>query len=244
MDVDGRAPFVRNALDAAVGDGTLAVPALENGADAAPELFHGVVGELAAENFLDLGLVLLAERLEIVGRQVGVFGDAPGFLHGVHEVLELNANALALGGLDAFGLFHDDVGVHRDEAAVGVVDEALVARLLDQARNRLGAEPDVEHGFHHAGHGATGAGTAGDEERILRVAVFHAHGCFGLLEGRLDLFLEAGGELLAFGEEGGAALGGDGESGGDGQSEIAHFGQVRSLAAEEIALGGVAVRSG
>ena len=57
LDVDRGAPLVGDPLDAAVGDGALAVPALEHRADAAPELLHGVVGEVLAQDFLHLGLV-------------------------------------------------------------------------------------------------------------------------------------------------------------------------------------------
>ena len=207
-------------------------------------MLHGVVGELATENLFDLGFVLLAERLQIVGRQVRVFGDALGFLHFVHHAFELVTNALAFLGLDAFGLLHDHVGVHGDQAAVGVVDKSLAAGLLDEAGDGGRAEADIEDRFHHAGHRLAGTGAAGDKKRILAVAVLHAHGFFGQLEGRFDLGLQAGGEVATLGEVVSAALGGDGEAGGDGQLEVAHFGQVRAFTAEKVALGSVAVRSG
>ena len=67
LDVDGGAPVVGNALDPAVGDGLLAVPALEHGRDAAPQLLpSGRPGRLA-EVLLDQVLELLGERLEVVG---------------------------------------------------------------------------------------------------------------------------------------------------------------------------------
>ncbi len=48
LHVDGGAPVVRNAFDAAVADGLLTVPTLEHGLDAAFELGLGVVRELSA----------------------------------------------------------------------------------------------------------------------------------------------------------------------------------------------------
>ena len=132
LHVAGGAPLVRNAFDLAVRDGPLAVPALEHGADGAQSCCCGSSGKGWPEHFLHLGLELLAELLEVLGREVGVGLDA--CLLGGHEVFELDADALAFGGLDALGLLHHHVGVHHDQPAVGVVDEPLVAGLLDQAR--------------------------------------------------------------------------------------------------------------
>ena len=242
LDVDGGAPVVRDALDAAVGDGLLAVPALEDGADRALELEHGIVGEFALQDLLDADLEVLAELLQVGHGEVGVALVAFGLLQVVEHGVELLADGAAFGGLDALGLFHDHVGVHHDEAAVGVVHEAFVAAgALDEAVDGAGGETDVQDGLHHAGHGFTGAGTAGDEERVLRIAEGHAHDLFDFCESGLDLGVEAGGILLAVGEIIDAAFGGDGESGGDRKSEFRHFGEVSAFAAEQFIHGGVAV---
>ncbi len=45
LDVDGGAPVVGDALDAAVGAGALAVPGIEDGADRLSELVGRVIGE-------------------------------------------------------------------------------------------------------------------------------------------------------------------------------------------------------
>ena len=99
-------------------------------------------------------------------------------------LVEQLADALALLGLDAGGLLHDDVGVHHDEAAVGVVDEALVAGLRDEARDGLVGEADVQDRLHHAGHRRARAGADGEEQRVLRVAEPPAHDLLDL-RGRL-----------------------------------------------------------
>ncbi len=58
LDVDRGAPVVRDSFDPAVGDGLLAVPALEHGGDAAPQLRHRVVREGFAEVLFNQGLEL------------------------------------------------------------------------------------------------------------------------------------------------------------------------------------------
>ena len=141
-------------------------------------------------------------------------------------MLELDADALALGRLDVFGLLHDHVGVHHDQAAVGVVDEPLVARLLHQAGNRLRAQADVQHGFHHAGHRGAGAAAAAHQQRLLGVAELHAHRLFGLPQGGGHFVAERLRELPSLGEKDGAEFGADGETGGHGQPQLGHLGQV------------------
>ena len=57
-DVDGGAQQAGNVLDAAVGDGFLRHPGLEHGADRAPELLGGMLGEILAGLLLKVRLVL------------------------------------------------------------------------------------------------------------------------------------------------------------------------------------------
>ena len=40
LDVDGRPPFVRNAVGAAIDDGPIVHPAIEHGPDGSPHLIH------------------------------------------------------------------------------------------------------------------------------------------------------------------------------------------------------------
>ena len=62
LHVDGRAPFVRNAVGAAIDDGPVVHPAAEHGADRAPDLLHRIVGEVLAGALLD-GLLELGDQL-------------------------------------------------------------------------------------------------------------------------------------------------------------------------------------
>ncbi len=64
----------------------------------------------------------------------------------------------------------DDVGVHLDEAAVGVPREALIARGLREALHGGVVETQVEHGVHHARHRHAGARADRDEERVGGIA--------------------------------------------------------------------------
>ncbi len=233
LHVDGGAPVIGDAFDAAVSDGAFAVPGFEHGADAAPELSFRGVGELFAEDFFDLGFIFFAEVLQIFRSQIRVALVAFLGFQGVHDALELAADAFAVGGFDAFGLLHDDVGVHGDQAAVSVINETLVG-LGDEARDRLGAKTDVQNGLHHAGHGLAGAGTAGNEKRILLVAELLAHDFLHLGDGVFDLAGQAGGVFALVFKISGAAFSRDSETAGDGQADGAHFSQVRAFAAEEV----------
>ena len=153
-----------DAFDVAVGDGALAHPGLEHRLDAAFKLLHGVVGEGLAEGVLDDLLELDAETLEVFRGEIRIFRNAARFLDRVEAAFQLVADAVAVFGLEAAGLLHHHVGVHGDQAAVGVIGKALVAAHRDKPRERLGAEADVEHRVHHAGHGLAGARTHRKEQ--------------------------------------------------------------------------------
>ena len=234
LDVHSRAPVVRNVLDLAVPDGALAVPGLEDAADGTPQLGLRIVRELHAQDFLDPHLEGLGEVLQLFGGQVGVALVALRVLDVLHHAVQLLADALAVGRLDALGLLHDDVGVHHDETAVSVIHETRVLGLLDEARDGLGAQADVQDGVHHARHGGTGAGAAAHEEGILRVAELLAHDLLRGLEGGLDFGPQFGRVAATQAVIFRAALGRDGESGGNRHPEEVHFGEVRTLAAEQL----------
>ncbi|OQA10498.1 MAG: hypothetical protein BWY66_00173 [bacterium ADurb.Bin374] len=193
-----------------------------------------VIRELLAQNLLDAGAEIAGQLFELFGGQVGVGLVALLGLDLVEHVVELLANALALGGLDAFSLLHDDVGIHHDQAPVGVPDEARIVGLLDQRGDRLGRQTDVQNGFHHAGHRLAGARAAGEQKRVRRVAEFHPHVVLDHLQAALDLRVEILGILAPELEILGTAFGGHGETGRNRQPDMAHLGKVCALAAEEI----------
>ena len=188
--------------------------------------FAGIVGEIVAGLLLDGGLEAGDEVLEVGGGQVGVALDAALVLLRLDDGLE-GIDVVLVDGLEA----EDDVAVHLDEAAVGVVDEALVAGLGHQGRGRPVVEAEVEDGVHHARHGGPGAGADGDEERALGVAERLADGLLELLQVLLDLEPDGLGDPLPVLIIERADLGRDRESRRDGQADPGHLGQVGALAA-------------
>ena len=172
-DVDGGAEVVGDLLAVAVVVGALAEPGGEDGLDGQVQLLVRVVREVAADRVLDDLLVLGDELLEVVDREVRVLGVLAvlllGGLEGLVEAVVLDDGAiLALGDARRDG--QHDPAEHRDEAAVGVPAEALVAALGNEALQGRLVEAQVEDGVHHARHGELGAGADGDEERVLRIA--------------------------------------------------------------------------
>ena len=213
-----------NAVQAAVGDGALVHPRAEHRADGAPQLVVRVLRERCAVLFLDLGLVELDELGPVVGLELGVE-------HVAVPVLVLVENLLEQVMIEA----EHHVGIHGDEAPVGIIGEAAVAGIAGQRLDGLVVEAEIEDGVHHARHRGAGAGAHRDEQRVVAIAEPPAGEPADLGERRLDLAPELRRIALAVPVEVGADLGGDGEAGRHRQAEIGHLGEVRALAAEEIA---------
>ena len=241
LDVDSSSPVIRNIFDPAVGGGFFAVPAFEDGADAAPELFHGVVRKLPLEDLLDGLFEVGAEFFQVIDREIGVAGIAVFLLACFQLIVQQLADALAVFRLNAFRLFHYHVRIHHNEAAVCVIDKAFVG-ALDETGDRAGGETNVQDRFHHARHGAAGTGAAGDEQRIFGIAKVHAHGGFHLLEGSSDLFFQIGRIRAAVPEEISTTFRCDRKTGRDRQSHGRHLGKVRAFAAQQVLHGSIAIR--
>ena len=111
---------------AAVVDGALAVPALEDGLGGQAQLLDRVLGEVEALVLLHDRLVLGGHFLEVLGAQLGVQLDAALLLHAAERVLERGVRDLEHDLAEAF-----------DEAAVGVPCEARVLGQRGQALDRL-----------------------------------------------------------------------------------------------------------
>ena len=131
--------------------------------------------------------------------------------------------------------FHDDIGVHLDETAVGVVSETRVLRLLCEGDDDLVVETEVQDRIHHAGHGSTRAGTDGNEQRVIEIAELLAGHLFELFhvlhDLRFDLMVDLAVILVVLR----AGFGGDGEALRDRHAKAGHFGQIGALAAEQLA---------
>ncbi len=113
-------------MQAAIGDGALVHPGAEHRADRAPQLLLRVLRERLAVLLLDPLLVAGDELDPVVGGEIGVERVAVPVLVVVENFLEVVV-------VDA----EHHVGIHRDEAAVGIVGEAPVAGFLRQRLDGL-----------------------------------------------------------------------------------------------------------
>ncbi len=229
LHVDRGAPVLGDVVLLAVAHGARDVPRREHGLDGAHELIPGVLGERPAQGVEDVLLEPGGQALPVLGGQLGVVRDPLGVLDLLDHLL---------GGLAVHA--HDHIAVHGDEPAVAVPGEPLVTRGLDQALDGLVVEADVEHRVHHAGHGHARAGTHGHQQGVARVAERAAHQALHAAQVELDLLGQLGRELAAELVELGADLGGDGEAGGDGQTDVGHLAQVGALATQQVLLFGLA----
>ncbi len=129
--------------------------------------------------------------------------------------------------------FEHDARIHLDEAAIGIVSEALIARLLRQSRHGLRIETEVQDRVHHARHRGARARAHGDEQRTFGIAEAAAGELADMGECGFHRRLQIGRITLGVAIEKGADLGRDRETGRHRKAEIAHLGQVRTLAAQE-----------
>jgi len=128
---------------------------------------------------------------------------------------------------------HDDIGIHLDEAAIAVPRKARVARCLRQAHDGLVVEPQVEDGVHHPRHRHARARTDRDEQRIGGVAECLAGDPLDMRDARGNILDQPGRILFAVRIISGADVGGDRKARGHRQADRGHFGEVRSLAAQQ-----------
>ncbi len=215
-----------------VVDRALAHPRTENRFDGQLQLFDNVFGEVPACLIAHDAEEQVADLLEVVGFESDVRLHANTLLDRVKvniEVLVVDAES--------------DLAEQLDEATVGVVGEALVARLLDQALQGLGVEAEVEDRIHHARHGERRTGANGNQQRVGALAEGFA--CF-LLE-RCELLAHLGhqhlGKRIAV-EVFEAGFGRDDEARGDVDADLRHLAQIGALAAQQLLVMAVAFSEG
>ena len=232
LDVDSGAPVGGDVVHAAVVDCAGVVPGAEDRLDGAHQLDLRVLRELFAELFLIFCLELLGKLLEVVCGQLGVERDASGFLHLVDELLEV-----------FLADFHNDVGEHLDEAAVGVVNKALELRIgvaCDHCSNDIVVKTQIQDGIHHTGHGSACAGADGNEQGVGEIAKLLAvdllHDLDVLHDLSHDLVVDLAAILIVLG----AGFGGDGEALRHRQAYVGHLCKVCTLAAKQLAHVGIA----
>ena len=230
LDIDRRAPAFRDVVQAPIGDRALVHPGAEHRGYRPPQLLVRILRERLVVLLREPLLVALHERDPVIGRQIGVERVAVPVLVVVEDFLEV---------VVAEAEHH--VGIHRDEATIGIVGEAWIARLARQRRDRLVVEAEVEHGVHHARHRRARARAHRDQERICAVAESLAGDTADLEQRGVDLRAQPIGITLVVGVELRADVSRDGEAGRHRQAEIGHLGEARALAAEEVAHAGPAL---
>jgi hypothetical protein len=212
-------------VQAAVGDGALARPGVEHGADREAQLLLGILRERLVRVLLVALLELLGQRLQVVRVELRVVRDPALLLGLLDRLLE------GLAGHPA-----GDVAEHLHEAPVGVPREAVVLRLLGEPLDRLVVEAEVEHGVEHPGHRLARARAHGDQQRVVRVAEPLARLLLEPGERLGHLIGHALWLLLVALHVGDAGLRGDREPRGHplGAEHPRHLGDVRALAAEQV----------
>ena len=230
--VDSGTPGVRDVIVAAVDIGARVVPGTEHRTDGFIQLHLRVRREVAADLLLVFCLELLGQCLQISGRQFDIIGNAFLCLHGIDQLFKV-----------LLADFHDDVGKHLDETAVGVIDKTLKLRIgiaLDHGGNHFVIQPEIQDGIHHARHGSTSAGAHGNQQRILQITellsvdLLHLFHVFHDLGHNLIIDLAAVSIIL------GACFGGNGKALGNRKADVAHFGKVGTFSAEELTHGCIA----
>ena len=129
----------------------------------------------------------------------------------------------------------DHAREHRDEAAVAVPREALVARARRQPVDGAVVQPEIEDRLHHAGHGDPRAGAHGDQQRaggIPEAGVGHLLQALEMLQDLVPEPIRPGPSAALAMDPG---LGGDGEARRHGDAEIRHLGELAALAAQKVA---------
>jgi hypothetical protein len=142
-----------------------------------------------------------------------------------------------VGGLQV----EDDVAVHLHEAPVGIVREARIAGLADQAFDGLVVQPEVQDGVHHPRHRRTGARPHRHQQRLGGITEAAAGDLLDACHGLAHLLAQNGRIGAAVGIVVRAHLGRDGQARRDRQPELGHLGQVGALAAQQVLHVGAAV---
>ncbi len=221
-DVHRRSPIVGDLVVAAIVDGALGMPRVEDGLNRAVQLHVDVLRERLVGLALDQRLEARDHVAPRRGVELRVGRDPAGTLRVGNDVFEAILRQV-----------EHDARIHRDEAPVCVPREALVAGQFCESRDRLVVEPQVEDRVHHARHRRTRAAAHGDEQRIGCAAEGLAGHALEFAHLGRDRRVEAVGEATSEPIELEARFGRDREAGRHRQAGARHLGEPRALAAEQ-----------
>ncbi len=212
----------------AVDVGAGVVPRTEDSFDSLEELFLRIVGEILAELLFVLRFELERKRFEVVGGEVDVVLDVLLFLHLVDEFFKV-----------FLADFHNDVGEHLYKAAVAVPRPTGVVGLGRYGIDDRFVKTEVEDGIHHARHGSARARTYRNEQRVFLIAELFAAYLLHLIDVSHYLLLDIGIDLASVLIVLSARFRGDREALRNGQPDVGHLGEVRTLAPEQFSHLGV-----
>ena len=68
--------------------------------------------------------------------------------------------------------FHNNIRIHLDKSAVGIIRKSRIAGLLCKAFHRYVIQTQIQDRIHHTGHGSSRAGTDRYQKRIFGIAEF------------------------------------------------------------------------
>ena len=230
LDVHGRAVEALDALDAAVGDRAVAVPAAEDGLDRELELLEGVLRE-------DLTLRALVDRLVRVAQLDHALRWHVGIKLRAVLVLDLVERLLEEVVVHA----HHHIAEHLDQAAVAVVRETRVARRARKPGNREVSQAQVQDGVHHARHRDRGTRSNRDQQRVRVVTELLARVLLDQRDVLMNLVHQAVRQTLPVAVVIRARVCRDGKAGRNRQADARHVREVRPLATQQRLLVGSAL---
>ena len=186
---------------------------------------HGSFGVPRAEDGVDA----FAEQCPRVG---GKRTAGRGLVDGQGGLDRLSGRRLSRYGESVGPDVRHGPGEGANELQVRQPERGRIVQFVRQS----GMQSAVEQSVHHAGHGHGRSGTHRDQQRRTSAPETTADSLFQPGQMGAYLLFQPDGPLLGVVEEGPAALGGDGEAGGDRQASPAHGGQAGPLASEQVLL--------
>ncbi len=206
----------------AVGDRPGIHPRIQDRRDRPPELITRILRKRRLKRLFHQRLVFADNLLPVFGGQVGILRRAALFAFNLQDRFKVVM-------VDA----ENDIAIHLDEAAIGIIGEALPGRLC-QGSDRLVVEAEIENGVHHARHGGAAARAHRDKQRVAAVAEPFAGRLRYGFQRLVKLPVQAVRIGSAIAVIGRAHFRGDRETRWHRQAEACHLGQIGALAAEQI----------
>ena len=248
LHVDGGTPIVGNTLNGTIADSLLTVPRFEHSLDSTFHLGLGIVGEFGAQHLFHLHLEIFRQLFQIFGGQIGVALIAMAGLVFVKHVVQLLADAFAVGRVDALTLFHHHVGIHHNQSAVGIINKTRIVGTFQHTGDGLRRKTYIEDRVHHTRHRGAGTRTTAHQQRVLRVVIFHAHQFLYIGHTFPHFVHQPSGKFTMILVICGAAFCRDRQASRHRKTKQAHLGQVGALTAKEVfhvspALGSSATKS-